>query len=653
MISEKKLDVNCLISCIPTRLRLIALLAAITGLYVLTCNKANAQNINSVHQLKSVTISADRLQTNTKGLNIIIIDSITLERYSSDDAAALLSTQVPVYIKSYGPGGLATLSIRGTLATHAGVYWNGVNINLPNLGMADLSLVPMFFFDAVALQYGGSSALFGSGNIGGGLHLENHPHFSSPLGIKLTAGIGSFHEFLGNAKISYGSKKVSYAGGFALRNNENDFPYTNTNHQHVRQANASFSNSTLLQQLDFRTGAYSILSAGFWLQHSDRDLPAAMNASESKQHQRDDSYRTYLKWAVTHNNKIIIMRAAWLVNKMHYTYPQASIDAHFHTRTALLETEYNCYVSSKTRLGIAASSSVDMATIEAYLGIRRQIKGSVLASLQQILPVKDWTLTANLRKEWIEGYQVPLIPFLGVEGALNSHFKAKLNMSRNFRSPTLNDRFWQPGGNPALRPETSWNGEAGISWSTLNPGSTWQADFGITAYYSVINNLILWTPVTGGIWSPENIQKIYSRGLELNNHAKFTIGIITGAFRAAYNYTPSTLAINEAGMPPVKGNQLTYIPLHNAVAGLRLNYDPFFVEWEQVLTGKRYTLKDNSNFLDGYYLSNLTTGSAITVFKSKFRIQGVIRNLYNSSYQAIQNYAVPGRNFLITINLTI
>ena len=594
---------------------------------------------------------ADRLHTYTKGLNIITIDSITLERYSTDDAATLLATQTPVYIKSYGQGGLATLSIRGTLATHAGVYWNGVNINQPNLGMTDLSLVPVFFFESVALQYGGSSALFGSGNIGGGVHLENYPHFSSPLGIKLTAGMGSFDEYLGNVKVSYGGKKVSYAGGFALKSNENDFPYTDNQHQRVWQDNASFSNSSLLQQIDFRTGANSVLSAGFWLQHSDRDLPAAMNASESQQHQQDESYRTNLRWAVSHGNKLIFLRAAFLADKMHYTNPQAYIDAHYLTRTALLETEYNWFVSAKTRLGIAANSSVDMATIESYQGNRRQMKGSILASLQQILPIKGWTLTANLRKEWIEEYNVPFCPSLGAEGALNSHFKAKLNLSRNFRTPTLNDRFWQPGGNPDLKPETSWNGEAGMSWYIFNPGNTWKADLGITAYFYIINDLILWTPGAGSIWSPENVQKIFSRGIELNSHATFEVGSITGAFHAAYSFTPSTFAKNENGSPPVEGNQLTYIPLHNAVAGLRLSHGPFFMEWEQSLTGKRYTLKDNSDFLDGYLLSNLTAGSLITVFTSRFRIQGVIRNLFNSSYQAIHNYAVPGRNFLITITL--
>jgi vitamin B12 transporter len=644
--------VNRLISLISTGIRFAALYVAFVSVQLL--NHAQAQSLDSVLQLNSITISADRLHSYTKGLNVISIDSITLDRYSTGDAATLLSTQTPVYIKTYGQGGLASLSIRGTLATHSGVYWNGININQPNLGMTDLSLVPMYFFESVALQYGGSGALFGSGNIGGGLHLGNLAHFSTPLNVKLTTGLGSFNEYLCNAKVGFGDKKISYAGGFALKKNENNFPYTNDSLQKVRQENASFNNGSFMQQIDYRTGTNSLLITGLWIQHSDRELPAAMNTSGSKQHQQDISYRTFLKWELFHSNKLLILRSAWLVDKMNYTNAMISLDAHYLTRTALLESEYYWNASDKTRIGIAANSSAFMALIESYNGNRRQMKGSVLVSLQQMLPFKDWILTANLRKEWIEGYKVPLSPSLGAEGMLSRHIKAKLNLSGNFRAPTLNDRYWQPGGNPELKPETSWNSEAGMTWSGTGPGKSSKTDFSVTAYLSVVSDLILWTPVPGsGIWSPENIQKIYSRGIELNGHSSFAIGKVTAVFHAAYSYTPSTFAKTDTSISSTEGKQLTYIPLHNAVAGFRLVHSHFFVEWEQTLTGKRYTLKDNSEFLEGYYLSNLTTGSSVSVFKSRFRIQLVIRNLFDTDYQAIQNYAVPGRNFLLTINLAI
>jgi len=627
------------------------LMPAIIALSVfLASTKLNAQSLDSIQWLKSVTISADRLNIYTKGMKIITIDSVTMERYHSDDAAVLLASQTPVYVKTYGQGGLATLSIRGTLATHAGVYWNGVNINQPNLGQTDITLIPLFFFESVALQYGGSSALFGSGNIGGGLHLVNTPDFSTPLRMKISTGVGSFHEYLGNIKASCGGKNIAYSLGASIKSLENDFQYTNLSHQHVHQQNAAFKNENILQQIDIKTSSNSTLSSGLWTLNNDRDLPSSMIASPGKEHQKDQSARAYVKWELVHPANILIIRSAWLVEKMHYTNPQALIDAHYQTNTCLIEGEYRRQLSPKTLLGIAGSAMQDNARITAYSGYRQQVKGNLVGSLQQAFPMRGWVTTLSLRKEWIQGYSVPFCPSFGAEGRLNKYFSARLHVASNFRAPTLNDRFWQPGGNENLKPETSWGCEAGIDWQTSTTDNRLQAGIGITAYYSLIRDLILWTPGENSIWSPENIQEVLSRGVELNFKSGIKLNKIEGKLHFDYSYTPSTFNKNETGSNPVKGNQLTYIPIHNVVAGIRIDYSNFFFNWEQSLTGKRFILKDNSMLLDGYTLGNLSLGNIITINRTKLSLQGEIRNLLNTNYQAIQYYAIPGRSFRIIIN---
>ena len=50
-----------------------------------------------------------------------------------------------------------------------------------------------------------------------------------------------------------------------------------------------------------------------------------------------------------------------------------------------------------------------------------------------------------------------------VQQAIWSYISGRVNFSRNFRAPTLNERYWQPGGNPDLEPEESYNIEAGIT----------------------------------------------------------------------------------------------------------------------------------------------------------------------------------------------
>jgi len=622
---------------------------------LLNSRKINAQTFDSIYQLKSITIRADKLTGFTMGMKIIPTDSITLETYRSDNAARLLSARTPVYVKTYGQGGLATLSIRGTLATHTGVYWNGVNINQPNLGQTDISLIPLFFFESVALQYGGSSSLFGSGNIGGGLHLDNNPDFSNPLRLRISTGIGSFHEYLGNIKASYGGKTVSCSLGVSANSQENDFPYTDIYHHDVIQKNAALQNANILHQVDIKTSKNSTLGAGLWILRSDRDLPSSMLASSGTEHQQDKSTRACLKWELVHSNNILILRSALLIEKMHYTNPQVLIDAHYLTQTGLIEAEYRSQISPGTLIGISGSAIKDHARIYAYNGDRNQVQGCIVGSLQQNLPFAGWIASLSVRKEWIQGYTVPLCPSLGAEGRLSKNFSAKLHLSGNFKAPTLNDRFWQPGGNENLQPETSWNSEAGINGHFSNKQRTCNLEFGLTAYYAVISNLILWLPVKENVsvWSPGNIQEVISKGLEINSKLSVKWGNVHGEIHFAYSYTPSEFNKNEGGMAAVKGNQLIYIPLHNAVAGLRIDYKNFFLDWSQSLTGKRYVSKDNSVSLDGYTLGNLIIGNHFKLGTSRLGLQGEIYNLFETKYQAIQNYAVPGRSFRLLLNLII
>ena len=55
--------------------------------------------------------------------------------------AMLLNEQTSITIKSNGPSGTSTMSMRGTNSSQSGVFWNGINIQQPNLAMTDLSRI--------------------------------------------------------------------------------------------------------------------------------------------------------------------------------------------------------------------------------------------------------------------------------------------------------------------------------------------------------------------------------------------------------------------------------------------------------------------------------------------------------------------------------
>ena len=76
----------------------------------------------------------------------------------------LLTRTTPVFIKESGNGMLATISMRGTSASHTNVNWEGVNINSKTMGQVDFNQMPLFFFDKVGVYPGGESAVFGNGS---------------------------------------------------------------------------------------------------------------------------------------------------------------------------------------------------------------------------------------------------------------------------------------------------------------------------------------------------------------------------------------------------------------------------------------------------------------------------------------------------------
>ena len=159
-----------------------------------SANAALAQNVDSIGLpllLKEIQISASRLSGFSAGNKVLNLDSALIIESSDQNLGDILARYTPVYLKSYGLGGLATPSFRGSGASHTPVIWNGFNLQSPLNGQVDFSLIPAFLMDQVQLQFGGAGALFGSGAIGGVVHLNQRSGIKSDLSIGANLGVGA------------------------------------------------------------------------------------------------------------------------------------------------------------------------------------------------------------------------------------------------------------------------------------------------------------------------------------------------------------------------------------------------------------------------------------------------------------------------------
>ena len=127
------------------------------------------------HRLPEARVRGARPEQFAVGSRRLELDSAALAQYRGGTAADVLGARSGLYIKNYGPGQLATISLRGTAAQHTAVLWNGLNIALPTLGQNDLALLPISGNTQLAVQPGPAAALYGSGAVGGAIILRTEP----------------------------------------------------------------------------------------------------------------------------------------------------------------------------------------------------------------------------------------------------------------------------------------------------------------------------------------------------------------------------------------------------------------------------------------------------------------------------------------------
>ena len=171
----------------------------------------SAQSPDSTRLLGAVEIKADRISAFASGIKVEKMDTTTLSVRQGASLAMLLNEQTSITIKSNGPSGTSSLSMRGTNSSQSGVFWNGINIQQPNLAMTDLSRISTFEFSDITIQSGGTSALLGSGVIGGSLQLVNAMHYSTPVRVSALMSAGSFGNTNGGMKLTGGSKRLGDA----------------------------------------------------------------------------------------------------------------------------------------------------------------------------------------------------------------------------------------------------------------------------------------------------------------------------------------------------------------------------------------------------------------------------------------------------------
>jgi len=641
--------------------RYIALLVLLS----LLAPAAGAQQFSKkIHKLKEVEVVAERRDYYAEDQKITTVDSATLKNLSSNSMGELLSLATPIYIKSYGArGSLSVPNLRGTSSQHTCVNWNGFPVNSATLGQSDLSLTPAEFTDKVSIAHSAPSSLYGSGTFGGAISMENQAHWDQNQSITLSGELGSWSNQRYGLKGDFGNDRLQYRVNGLYQQARNDFKYRD--YQQFgqplkRRRHNSVRNVGLMQNLFYKHSNRSKFEAGLWYQYRNKELPDIMGvAGQSLASQKDSSLRAYAGWKRIFDQASLQVKSAFFYHHQLYKEKENPGDDQYMiyspitTKKWMNDLNYRHYLNNKMTLDLGIHYSRIQADVDAYNTRAKEYRAALIGAFQY----KSQQLTSNLSiRQQLNSYTNPTPQFsIGANyKPQNTNLFIRTHFSTKYRLPTLNDKYWQPGGNKDLKPEHGWTGELGLGYVIRYnmPESSTQLE--LTAYQSNIQELIEWVPMEGAsFWHPVNTSRVRTNGLEASLNHTFQWKKMTLDLKTLYNYTRATnLNPDQAD---VYGNQLRYTPFHSLKNNLQASMKPYTVGTSLRYTGKRYSTIDNdpSGLLGDYMLMDLYLSRKIHLEKIHGYLKLSVKNLLDKQYEVIANYPMPGRAYYINLNMQL
>ena len=607
----------------------------------------NAQNVvDTSIILSDIEITENRNLVRQIGGNTLNFETQELSESNIQSLSDLLESQSNIYIKSYGQGGISSSSIQGGNGSQTALLWNGIPIQNAMLSLSDLSLLPIHAIEEIHIQKGGNSALWGSGAIGGVINLSNKADFRNNTSVISQSLYGDFGLFSQNLMLSFGNKRFqSRTKVFSLSAN-NDFNYTidGNNPIEKKQSNAAQKSLNLLQDIYWKLDSNNQLSLNLWLQNSERQFPPTIVQNQSLARQDDQSFRSLLDWKTISKRGIRNIKLGFIEEHLNYFDELIGLSAPSHFRSFYSELSQK-WEFEKQHFLLAASYNNTKAWTNNYLENAQEEQISLIGSWNYNW--SRWQANLSLRQVLVNQQWQPFIPAIALNFDLNKQWWLNFKLSRNYRLPGLNDRFWVPGGNGDLLAESGWAQDIALNHESRSNQNTF--GFGLSAYNKHIDNWILWGRLPQeSFFSAHNLTKVWSRGLELSARYDYQLNKYRLKLNSSYSYTLSTNQLALESPNIAAGQQLPYTPRHKLHLGLSNKMGPLELKYNHIITGQ---VSGFNETVSQWQLADVTVSYSKELNKIKGSLFFQINNLWDEDYFVIERRPMPGRNYQVGLNI--
>jgi len=535
-------------------------------------------------------------------------------------------------LRGRGPSGAQVLSVRGSRPEEVLVLLDGVPMNDPLTGTANLSMIPTSTLESGTLVHGAASQKYGSGAAAGVLLLTSRTGHGSGVsgGVRMESFGGMGFDLQAETSGQEGRLAMSLSAAKA----ENDFSFRNP----VAPGGATEvrTNADAASIHGALTAASGPVSASLRFDRAERGVPGRAGTRAFADSRAEDR-----SWIAAAGLELPRVRSSASYGWHRLGYRASSEDA----------------VSAQEVREFRVAGDTDVPSSPLTLGARitrEEVRGDAIAGtpgrttvggrLAAGLTAGRFRVDPALSVD-VAGDRVVASPEVSATWLANQKTRIWGRVGQGFRLPTFGDLYfasqYQLRANPDLEAERIiFDSELGVGVRTTSGG----VELGASAsgWARRTENPIVWLASSVALWSPRNLGDLWASGLDLQIEL-VSRGQAEVGWRAQL---AGTLQRSRVGF----GSNRNPLPYEPGAAG-RASFEAWSgatgLRLDIRYTGARSTSLAATRALEGFTTVDLSSRQHLDAGSLRIGLFARIENLLDRRYQLIELFPEPGRHFTL------
>ncbi len=613
-------------------------LAADTPVDTSTAETATAEDTNAdVWELEGEGIT---VVSPPKPITTVRVDGEALAEAEPGNLSRAIAEEAGLAQSSYGAhGSVSGFSLRGFSQNRVTVYLDGVAINSPQTGDADLSWIDPSMLEAADIEYGtDAGGVVRLSLAEPGADVKAHTIRASNLSYapaRDASGLADAQSL--SASIARASEVLSWKAGIYGTRADNAFPFTLDSGKHAFREDSraldggAYASASVRPHSD---STLSILGAGYL---ADKDIPGNEygTGKGAQRETRSHSSIAYRSKPSPTTNRTLEVAASHGYSAL--DWEGVSEQAKHVMNTASVRARGEGLVGDRLSAGVDIAATFSW-TRSSAIGNRERLEIAP-SFYAESRPSERLAIRLSSSLLSVSGQDVTPVPSIGAAYSPTSGTTLTLAAYRAFKAPDLNALYWSGDptarGNPDLHNEDGWGGDCKASWK---PSSTLLASH--TFFGTWYENAVTWQS-SGGVLTAENVGEAIYLGSEHTLARAVKRGL---TFRLSYSLMRTWILTGDYTFSD--GKRVPYQSEHRVNATFAFKGSLWRARINGTFESERFVSIVNVLALEPYIIVNARIDRDVGKGTSVF-IDG--RNILGASYQTVDGYPMPGAS--ITIGL--